>query len=228
MFANRQQAGLLLAREVSEFLKRIEVSSDKAIVLALPRGGVPVALEIALMLSCPLDVLASKKIGAPSQPELAMGAVTSDGTIVVDRALIDYLGASPEYLEAEKEYLVNRTKMLEETWRRSAGIQDVLDFDDKCAIVVDDGVATGMTAIAAVRSLREQGAKQIIFAAPVASTNAFGRLEREYDQIIALEVPSDFRAVGQFYLDFNQVEDMEVVRALTLAANKCQVNAQLR
>lgn len=228
MFPNRQQAGLLLAREIAEFLKDAQVSKDKVIVLALPRGGIPVALEIALVLGAPLDVLAAKKIGAPGQPELAIGAVTSDGTTVLDQALTDYLNVSPVYLQAEKEYLVNRIKALEQTWRKSASVEAVLDFNDKYAIVVDDGVATGMTAIAAARSLREHGARQLIFATPVASTNAVSRLQQEYDHTIALEIPSEFKAVGQFYLDFHQVEDMEVVRALTLAANKCQVNAHLR
>jgi putative phosphoribosyl transferase len=139
--------------------------------------------------------------------------------------LTDYLNISPDYINKEKEYLVNKTKELEQRWRLSADIESKLNIVHKIVIVVDDGVATGMTAIAAARSLKKQGASQIILATPVISSGALNRLLHEYDQVIALETPSDFGSVGQFYSDFHQVEDMEVVRALAQAMNKSCVKS---
>jgi len=222
MFANRQQAGTLLAQKTIDWLSAGDqvFQPDNMIVLALPRGGVPVALEIALALGCPLNVLASKKIGAPDQKELAVGAVTSNGVFVVDEALTRYLNISPEYISKERVYLINKTRQLEQCWRQSANIPTVLEIKDKVVIVVDDGVATGMTAIAAARCLTSQGASQIILATPVISAHAIERLLNEYNQVVALETPSEFSAVGHFYLDFRQVDDMEVVQDLTQAMNK--------
>ena len=221
MFSNRQQAGTFLAQKVIDwFSAGGHIDQNKITVLALPRGGVPVALEVALALGAQLNVLASKKIGAPQQKELAVGAVTSSGVIAIDEALVKYLQISPDYINKEKAYLINKTKELEERWRQSAGLDTKLDIAGKVIIVVDDGVATGMTAIAAIHSLKKQGATQIMFATPIISIHALERLSHEYDQVIALETPAEFGAVGQFYFDFRQVDDMEVVHALTQAMNK--------
>jgi len=221
MFSNRQQAGALLAKKIADFIRRSNrINQSQIIVLALPRGGVPVALEIALAIGCPLNVLASKKIGAPDQKELAVGAVTSDGLVVVDEVLTRYLSIPASYIEKEKEYLINKTRQLEQRWRNSAGIDSKLDIGGKAVIVVDDGVATGMTAIAAGRSLRGQGASQVLLATPVIAANTLNRLSAEYDQIMVLESPVVFGSVGQFYLDFHQVEDLEVVQALAQAMNQ--------
>jgi len=226
MFSNRQQAGVLLAEKTIDSLGADgQINPNQIVVLALPRGGVPVALEIAFTLGCPLNVLASKKIGAPDQKELAVGAVTSSGVIVIDETLSGYLNISSDYIKKEKEYLINKTKQLEERWRLSAGLESQLSLDQKIVIVVDDGVATGMTAIAAARSLKSQGASKIIFATPVISAHAYNRLLQEYNQVIILEIPSDFGSVGQFYLDFHQVEDLEVVQALAQAMNKSCVKS---
>ncbi len=217
MFINRQQAGSLLAEKVQQVIDQDgQYDKSKMIVLGLPRGGVPVALELALNLNVPLNVITSKKIGAPEQPELAIGAVTSDGVVVVDVQLKEYLGVSDSYLEKERGYLANKTKKMEQSWRESAGLPKDLNLKDMQAIVVDDGVATGMTALAAARSLKEQGVQKSIFATPVISTRAYQMLQKEYDQLIALDIPEDFHAVGQFYIDFSQTADSEVINALTL------------
>lgn len=229
MYINRQQAGVLLAKEVTQLIANDEqFDKSEIIVLALPRGGVPVALEIALQLDSPLNVIISKKIGAPDQPELAIGAVTADGVVVIDDQLRQYLGVSSEYLANEREYLAHKTEKMEYTWRQSAGLPKDLNLRGKQAIVVDDGVATGMTAIAAARSLREQGIEKTIFVTPIISRRAFNLLLQEYDQVIALAIPEDFQAVGQFYIDFTQTSDTEVVSALTLAKSRQTVNELAR
>jgi len=229
MFINRQQAGSLLAKEIANHIEQHgQFDKDHTVVLGLPRGGVPVALEIALALNCPLNVITSKKIGAPDQSELAVGAVTADGVVVIDEKLTEHLGISPVYIEKERDYLADKTKKLEQTVRRSAGLEVNVDLREKQVIVVDDGVATGMTAIAAARSLRGQGAKTIIFVTPVISRRAYFLLRQEYDQVIGLEIPEDFQAVGQFYIDFSQVNDGEVVSALTLAKNREVVSEFVR
>jgi len=224
MFINRQQAGILLAKQLTQLIAQDEqLDAHKMIVLALPRGGVPVGLEIALTLNCPLNVITSKKIGAPDQPELAIGAVTSNGVVIVDSQLKEFLRVPQSYIDKEREYLANKTKMLEHTWRQAAQLPEDLALQNKQVIVVDDGVATGMTAIAAACSLREQGAAKTIFATPVISRRACNLLQQEYNQVVALEIPEDFKAVGQFYIDFSQTSDAEVVSALTLA--KCRQNS---
>lgn len=215
MFRDRQRAGFLLGRYLAEGFQKIEgFDPSKVVVVALPRGGVPVAAQIASALGCPLDVIVSKKIGAPTQPELALGAVTADGVSVVNRELIEYLQVSKAYLDSEKQWLATRTKALEEYWRRASGLIDPLHVRDRLVILVDDGIATGMTVIAAVRSLRARGAGPLILAAPVMSSSSYELLERECDYIVTLAVPPEFSAVGQYYADFHQVEDQEVIACL--------------
>jgi len=224
MFVNRQQAGMLLAQKVSQILEQDKtVDKNKIIVLALPRGGVPVGLEIALSLQCPLNIIAAKKIGSPYQPELAIGAITSDGTVVINENIVSYLKISHGYIDQEKIRLIAQTAEVEEKWRNLAGLPSILNIESKTVIVVDDGVATGMTAIAAARSLRTKNISKLIFAAPVMSVSAHTFLRKDYDQVITLSTPENFVAVGQFYIDFNQVTDNEVVEALkkTPNSNRC-------
>lgn len=218
MFRNRQHAGFLLARQVWRVANQDRpFDPSQAIVVGLPRGGVTVALEIALTLGCPLDVLVSKKIGAPDQPELAVGAVTSDGVVLVNEELISILAINKSYIESQKAFLIGKTKILEEHWLETAGIKERPSMQNKQVIIVDDGIATGMTAIAAAKSSRKRGAREIIITTPVMSSNAYALLQKECDQIVALNVLFDFAAIGQFYLDFEQVEDQEVVKALKQA-----------
>jgi predicted phosphoribosyltransferase len=215
MFRNRQHAGSLLSHSVAQALENSDhFDSSEMIIVALPRGGVAVALEIAQALDCPLDVLVSKKIGAPDQSELAIGAVTSDGIVVINDELTDCLGIANDYIESKKQYLMRKTRAQEEHWRSSAGMNDRLDVRGKQVILVDDGIATGMTALAAARSIRRRGAKQLVLATPVMSCHAYTLLEDECDRIVALSVLIDFAAIGQFYLDFHQVEEREVIGAL--------------
>lgn len=227
MFKDRKDAGLLLAEEITKFLKvSNQLDSNQIVVLALPRGGVAVALEVALTIGCPLDVIVSKKIGAPQQSELAIGAVTSDGVVLVDHSVQNYLHITDRYVESQVKNLVSQTNQMEQTLRKSAGFDEPVNLDKKCVIVIDDGVATGMTAIAALRSLRTRNIGQLVFATPVVSANTSAVISRECDQLIALEIPLDFNSVGQFYSDFHQVENWEVIDALKLARGKYQNTAQ--
>jgi putative phosphoribosyl transferase len=218
MFRNRQHAGFLLTRQVCRVINQ-EKQCDPAqiIVVGLPRGGVSVALEIALALGSPLDVLVSKKIGAPEQPELAIGAVTSDGVVVINEELMSALKIDETYSDSQKEYLIGKTKDLEDHWLTAAGIKERPTMRDKRVILVDDGIATGMTAIAAARSCRQRGAREVIITTPVMSSHAYALLQRECDQIIALNILYEFAAIGQFYLDFDQVENEAVIKALRQA-----------
>lgn len=215
MFRNRQHAGALLAGRIAQALGNVkDFARSSIVVVALPRGGVPVALEMANSLGSSLDVLASKKIPAPEQPELAIGAVTSDGIVVLNQEIAAYFEVLQSYLEDAKRYLAGRTKALEEFWRQAAGLTEPLQVRGKLVILVDDGIATGMTVLAAVRSLKARGVGQIIVATPVISASALALLEKECEYIVTLLVPPEFAAVGQFYLDFTQVEDDTVIDCL--------------
>jgi predicted phosphoribosyltransferase len=218
MFRNRQHAGFLLARHVLRVISQEQqLDPSQFIVVGLPRGGVSVALEIARSLNSPLDLLVSKKIGAPDQPELAIGAVTSDGIVTLNHELIRVLGIAKLYIESQKEFLISKTRAFEEHWLNSAGIKERPSMRNRRVIIVDDGIATGMTAVAAAQSARQRGAGEVIVTTPVMSNSAYVLLKKECDQIIAPNVLFDFAAIGQFYLDFDQVEDEEVIRALRQA-----------
>jgi len=221
IFRNRQHAGSLLAEEVKRVLSEdYHFAANRSIVIGLPRGGLVVGLQVALALGCPLDLLVSKKIGAPDQPELAIGAVTSDNVVVLNQELTNLMGIQAEYIEAQEKYLIQKTKALQEQWQSSAGLRENLDLRGKQVILVDDGIATGMTAIAAARSIRKRDAELVRLATPIMSWHAHYLLASECDQIIALDVLFDFAAIGQFYLDFHQVEDEEVVEVLKKAGKE--------
>lgn len=231
MFRNRQQAGSALAKCIVE----MQVSEDglnpaTTIVIALPRGGVPVALEIALTLGCPLDVLVSKKIGAPDQSELAIGAVSSEGIVVLNQEIMKYCQVPQvpnDYIENQRQCLIDRTRALQVHWRHSAGLEEYLNVQGKQVIAVDDGIATGMTAIAALRSFRKMACRTLILAVPVISASAYELINEECDQIVELIAPAEFSAVGQFYSDFHQVEDEEVIEALKIADRQNSVSKNL-
>jgi putative phosphoribosyl transferase len=180
------------------------------VVLAIARGGVEVGAAVAAALRCPLDVVIPRKVGAPGNPELGLGAV-APGVRVLDERLIATLRVPPEYLERE---IGVQEREIE---RRSAAYRagrPPLDVRGKTAIVVDDGVATGGTAVAAVRWARRAGAGSVVLAVPVAPAQAVGMLGREVDDLVVLSTPDPFFAVGQWYGDFRQVEDHEVVALL--------------
>ncbi|MGP9821369.1 phosphoribosyltransferase [Salinarimonas sp. NSM] len=207
MFKDRVDAGRRLADALSGH------SEEGAIVLALPRGGVPVAAEVARALGAPLDLVMVRKIGAPGHPEYGIGAVVDgkDPQIVIDAATARMAGADGAYLEDTK-----RRELAEIERRRRVYLGDrpPLDVAGHTVIVVDDGVATGSTAKAALRALKKAGAARRILAVPVAPIEAVEALREEADEVVALTTPYPFHAVGLYYEDFDQTTDEEVVAAL--------------
>jgi putative phosphoribosyl transferase len=187
-----------------------ELAATDAVVLGIPRGGVLVAAEVARRLDLPLDVVVPRKIGAPGNPELGIGAV-APGVRVLDQGMIRRLGVDPAYLERE---IAAQEREIE---RRSAAYRSGrprADVKGRTVVVVDDGVATGGTAIAALRWARAARAREVVLAVPVAPPQAVPALARECDRIVVLETPEPFNAVGEWYRRFGQASDEDVVRAL--------------
>jgi len=202
IFRDRGEAGRLLAGALERYAGREEV-----IVLGLPRGGVPVAAEVARALHAPLDVLVVRKLGAPGQEELAIGAIGEGGVRVLNEQLVRDLGISREEINriaAREEAELERRVM---AYR---GGHDALVVEGKTVIVVDDGVATGATMRAGLQTLRVLGAAKIIAAAPVGAEDSVAALEADADEVVVLETPAWFSAVGQWYEDFRQTTDEEV------------------
>ncbi len=207
MFTDRTDAGHRLA----DVLDGHDIDAD--IVLAIPRGGLPVGRAVADRLRIPLDVVAARKIGAPWNPELAVGAVASDGAVWLNDSLIDSFGVSDADVEAgiAREREVAREKVD----RYRAG-RPPLDLRGKTVIVVDDGVATGATMIACLRQVRSGGAARVVAAVPVAPPDTIERLRPEADEVISAETPPHFRAVGQFYRSFEQIPDERAAAYLSV------------
>ncbi len=207
LFRNRQDAGRRLGERLAH-LKDLH-----PIVLALPRGGVPVGLEVARALAAPLDLLLVRKIGAPGQEELAVGAI-ADGPnpqSVTDPSLISALGISADYLEEA------RIAALQEIDRRRnlyLGGRQPLPVTGCTAIVVDDGIATGATMRAALRSVRRRDPARLVLAVPVSPPKLIRRMRKDADEVVCLNAADDFMAVGQFYADFRQLRDDEVTAML--------------
>jgi predicted phosphoribosyltransferase len=202
-FLDRAEAGCKLARALASYKDR------NPVVLALPRGGVPIGAEIAAALEAPLDIVLVRKIGAPHQPELAMGAVVDgEAPIVVrNQDVIDALGVS------EREFSAACSRELIEIERRRQrflGGRRRVEIAGRAAIVTDDGVATGATARAALRAIRNRGPSELVLAVPVAAIDTIEDLRGEVDALVCLEAARRFGAVGSFYADFRQVPDEEV------------------
>jgi putative phosphoribosyl transferase len=219
VFADRTEAGRQLAERLARF------KTEQPLVLALPRGGVPVGFEVAQALDAPLDLILVRKIGAPMQPELAIGAVV-DGDqpeTVLNRDLVDDLQISERYLEGE------RARQLEEIERRRrlyGSGRAKIEVRDRTAIVVDDGIATGATMEAALHAIRRTNPKHLMLAVPVAPPDTIERLRPQVDEVVCLATPRLFHAIGSFYEDFRQVTDEEVVELLrraTLSQGKLSV-----
>jgi len=205
IFHDRRQAGQALAQIIRDEWSDA-ISRDDPIVLGLPRGGVPVAFEIARALRLPLDVFVVRKLGAPGQEELAMGAVASGGGIVLQGDVVRSLQISAETIDAA----VARERI--EIERREAAYRDSrppLRLQNRAVILVDDGLATGATMKAAARALRPL-ARRILVAVPVAASGTCEELRREVDRLVCVESPEPFHAVGEFYRNFDQVTDEEV------------------
>ena len=205
MFENRLAAGERLGERLAER----DFGAD--VVLGIPRGGLPVARPVADALGVPLDVVVASKIGAPGNPELALGAIAADGSVWLNDTLIDRLGVDEGYVDREREREATAASEKEARYRDA----DVIpDFEGSAAILVDDGLATGATAVACLRQLQEAGAERVVFAAPVGSQSALSRTERDADEVVCLDTPANFGAVGQFYRSFDQVPDEEALRYL--------------
>jgi putative phosphoribosyl transferase len=205
-FTDRAEAGRTLAGLLDAYAQRNDV-----VVLALPRGGVPVAYEVARTLGVALDVLVVRKLGVPWQPELAMGAIASGGALYVDEALVREIGlpqaAFDRVLASERAELERR----EQSYRVQHRMP--VEIEGRVALVVDDGVATGASMKAAVRALRARRPAKIVAALPVAPPGAAHRLEEDVDEFVCALTPANFYAVGQFYADFSETTDDDV-RAL--------------
>jgi putative phosphoribosyl transferase len=208
-FLDRREAGRQLGDTLGE-----RVGDGDRVVLGIPRGGVVVAAEVAEKLGAPLDVVIPRKVGAPGNPELGLGAV-APGVGVLDERLIRDLGVSREYLAREIEA---QEREIERRSRAYRGDRPGLDVAKKVVIVVDDGVATGGTAVAAARWARKGGAARVLLAVPVAPAQAVPHLAREVDELVVLATPEPFFAVGQWYERFDQVSDDEVVELLSRSA----------
>jgi putative phosphoribosyl transferase len=201
-FQDRTDAGRALAGALTRYR-----ADANAIVLALPRGGVPVGYEVATALGLPLDVLVVRKLGMPSQPELAMGAVASGGAVVLNEDVVRYLPRGSNAVEQVKARELQELTRRENSYR---GDRPALQMRGRTGILVDDGLATGATMEAAVRALRTLDAARIVVAVPVASIEARGRIAAVADEVVCLQAPPFFSAVGQWYERFNQTEDDEV------------------
>jgi predicted phosphoribosyltransferase/dienelactone hydrolase len=201
VFLDRVDAGRQLAARLGD------LADQHPVVVALPRGGVPVAAQVAAALRAPLQLLEVRKLGAPANPEWAIGAIAEDGTIVVRDNLEATIGLRPAQLQA----IVDRE--LAELRRRTEAYRDThhpIDVRGRTVILVDDGIATGLTVLAAVRALRGRGARHVLVVAPVASAEAFALLQDEADEVICHTVSASLRSVGEWYRDFEQVTDDEV------------------
>lgn len=204
-FADRRDAGRRLAERLAP------LAAERPVVVALPRGGVPVAREVATALGAPLEILAVRKLGAPHNPEYGIGAVAEDGTRVIDAAAVAALGIEAGTLDS---LIARETEELRRRVAAYRGDRPPLDLGGRTAIVVDDGVATGVTDTAALRAVRAQGPARTILAVPVCPPDSAARLREEADEMVCLTMPPLLYGVGQWYRDFAQVTDEEVVAAL--------------
>ena len=209
IFRNRQQAGQILASRLEKYANREEV-----IVLGIPRGGVPVAFEVAKALNQPLDIFVLRKLGVPGHEELAFGAIGSGGVRVVNANLVTELGLSDvqvaAVIRAEQEELKRREKIYR-------GNRPPLEVRGRTVILIDDGIATGSSILAAIHALRRMQPEGIVVGTPVGPPDTVIRLQREVNELVCVEMPESFYGVGQFYVDFSQVSDQEVNELLDRA-----------
>ncbi|NJD28573.1 MAG: phosphoribosyltransferase [Chloroflexi bacterium] len=213
MFRDRRDAG----RQLAELL--VPYAASNPVVLGLPRGGVVVAAEVAARLEAPLDILVVRKLGSPWQPELGLGAIAEGGVRVLNEGLVADEGLSPAQLDRvtqrERAELERRVAL----YRRG---HPRLDLRDRTVLVIDDGLATGFTARAAVEAVRGAGARRIILAVPVASGDRIEGLQDVVDEVAAVDTPPWFFAIGEFYEDFGQISDAEIVAILDEAPSRAK------
>jgi len=205
MFRNREDA----ARQLAAKLKGRDLYDP--LVLAIPRGGVVTGAVLARELGADLDVVLARKLRAPGQPELAIGAVSEDGHVYLNHHAPEFLEQMKDYLAAERRYQMGEIERRKRLFR---GVRPQAPLAGRSVIVTDDGIATGSTMIAALQSLKPQNARAVIVAVPVASPDRLTQIRRWCDDVVCLLAPEEFWAIGQFYKDFSQVEDQEVLELL--------------
>ncbi|QCC49329.1 phosphoribosyltransferase [Halobellus limi] len=204
-FEDRTEAG----ERLGETLREREIAAD--IVLAIPRGGLPLGRAVADALDAPLDVVVASKIGAPGNPEYAIGAVAADGSVWRNERAFEGAGADEEYFERERKREAENAREKAERYRSGRSEPDLTGKD---VVVVDDGVATGSTVRACLRTLADAGAERIVLAVPVGPPDTIAELRSMADEVVCLQTPGDFRGVGQFYDRFDQVSDEEAMTYL--------------
>lgn len=209
-YTDRSEAGKSLAAELTGLITQ----NEDIIVYGLPRGGLPVAYEVAKALEAPLDVIVVRKLGVPGQPELAMGAVASGDVTILDERLVEMVGVSDRNLEEIAERQRAEVRDREQRFRGDVASPDP---EGATAVVVDDGMATGSTMRASVQALRKRSPERIIVAVPVGSREACADIEDVADEVVCLSTPEPFAAVGVWYDDFRQVQDEDVVSLLKQA-----------
>ncbi len=207
-FKDRFEAGRKLADELRK------QSLTDPVILAMPRGGVPVGFEVARELGAPLDVVVVRKIGAPFQPELGVGALAEDGEPLLDEGSLERLGLVPDDLE---ETIDSERAELQRRMRRYRGDRPPVAVEGRSAVIVDDGLATGGSARAALQAVRQRGPSRLVLAVPVSPPETAARLAADADDLVCLSTPEQFMAVGQWYRDFDQTSDEEVVELLERA-----------
>jgi putative phosphoribosyl transferase len=203
MYADRIEAGLVLADKLKKY------AGQPGVVLAVPRGGVPLGYIIARELKLPLEILLSKKIGHPNNPEYAIGAVS-----LTDSIIIPHEGVSNEYIDSETKRIREK---LRENYKKFMGDNEPLDLKDKIIIIVDDGIATGNTLLSTVKMLRKQKPAKIVIAVPVAPHSSVDKLSKLVEEMVIPLIPKEFYGVGGFYENFEQVSDEEVLSYLNMS-----------
>jgi putative phosphoribosyl transferase len=201
MFKDRYEAAMLLAKRLEKY------KNKNGVVLAVPRGGVPIGYQIAKELNLPMDIILSKKIGHPQNPEFAIGSVSLHGTIINDNVS----NVSDEYINKEAHKILMGLK---EKSKLYMGDRTQTDLKNKIVIIVDDGIATGNTVLSILEMLKKSNPEEIIIAIPVAPPDTANKLAKLVDEFICLDTPEDFMGVGQFYRNFSQVSDEEVIKLL--------------
>jgi putative phosphoribosyl transferase len=210
-FGDRREAGRMLAARLLEY------DLDEPVVVALPRGGVPVAFEVASALGAPLDIGLVRKLGHPNQPELGLGAIGEDGTVVLDDRAMEAFGITRAQIDP---IAAREAAELDRRRRLYRGDRPPVPIRGRTAVVVDDGIATGVTASAASRVLKAQGAARVVLAVPVCPEGTAERIDGDIDEVVSLAAPRHFSSVGSWYEDFSQTSDDEVVALLDAAARQ--------
>jgi putative phosphoribosyl transferase len=212
IFTNRQEAGRVLAERLEKYASRADVT-----VLGVPRGGVPVAFEVASALRAPLDIFVLRKLGVPGHEELAFGAISSGGVRILNTDIVNKLGISEAEITAATK---QETKELERRELLYRGNRPSLNVQGRTVILVDDGVATGASLRAAIQAIRKLRPASLVVATPVAPRATYNQLRHELDELVCAELPDPFYGVGQFYEDFSQVGDEEVIALLERAQRR--------